>query len=67
MLSPWRVYDIVQHLQHHLSIPVTVKCRIGVDGKLICFINNKKHSPIDKFIIVKLSNKSFSIIIVANK
>ena len=32
MLSPWRVYDIVQHLQHHLSIPVTVKCRIGVDG-----------------------------------
>lgn len=31
MLSPWRVYDIVQHLQRHLSIPVTVKCRIGVD------------------------------------
>ena len=32
MLSPWRVYDIVQHLQRHLSIPVTVKCRIGVDS-----------------------------------
>lgn len=35
MLSPWRVYDIVQHLQHHLSIPVTVKCRLGVDGIVI--------------------------------
>ncbi|KAK8793145.1 hypothetical protein WA538_004222 [Blastocystis sp. DL] len=32
MLSPWRVYDIVQHLQSHLSIPITIKCRIGVDN-----------------------------------
>ena len=32
MLSPWRVYDIVQYLQRHLSIPVTVKRRLGVDG-----------------------------------
>lgn len=32
MLSPWRVYDIVQYLQRNLSIPVTVKCRLGVDG-----------------------------------
>ncbi|KAK8827314.1 hypothetical protein WA556_000939 [Blastocystis sp. ATCC 50177/Nand II] len=31
MLSPWRVYDIVQYLQRNLSIPVTVKCRLGVD------------------------------------
>ena len=41
MLSPWRVYDIVQHLQTHLSIPITVKCRIGVDSTLLSSLDDQ--------------------------
>ncbi len=53
MLSPWRVYDIVQYLQRNLSIPVTVKCRIGVDSHFyihLSFLDHDSYEELKKFI-----------------
>ena len=37
MLKPILVRDIVQAVKSRVSIPVTVKCRIGVDGNSFSF------------------------------
>lgn len=37
MLKPLLVRDIVQAVRARVSIPVTVKCRIGVDGTSFSF------------------------------
>ena len=41
MLTPEKVRDIMVGMKQVVSIPLTVKCRIGVDGMLVYLINHE--------------------------
>jgi tRNA-dihydrouridine synthase A len=56
MLNPESVFQLCSEMKRKLSIPLTVKCRLGVDDRdsyeeLFEFIDTVKKSGVDEFVI----------------
>ena len=59
MLKPLLVRDIVQAVRSRVSIPVTVKCRTGVDGTSFSLSLSLSPSPYSK---IEIAMRSLSIL-----